>query len=213
MARSSPLRLPRLARALVLVALALGTARCSSCETAPTTGYEQMNEDIAQHLQKVGLGPGDVFEVTVFGEENLSGLHRVSADGAIEFPLIHTVVVQGLTPNEIANEIQRRLQDGFIRNPSVSVFVKEYNSKKVIVLGEVERPGTFAYTAGMNIVEAITLAGGFKGSANANYVIVTRKTPEGDKRIPVAVEKITEGEAPNFSLQPGDIVFIPDTLL
>jgi len=196
------------------LALAVSThAACSSCETAPTTGYEDMNDKIAAELQKVGLGAGDVFDVTVYGEDKLSGPHRINPDGSIHFPLINRVVVEGMTPNEIADELRRRLADGFIRDPSVSVFVKEYNSKKVFVLGEVQKPGTFPYSAGMNIVEGITLAGGFLASANTNYVIVTRKDASGDKRVPVAVEKITRGEAPNFSLQPGDIVFVPDSLL
>lgn len=198
---------------LAALAALSGLAGCSSCETAPTSGYEDMNKKIADELQKVGLGAGDVFEVTVYGEEPLSGLYRVNPDGSINFPLVDRVMVEGLTPNEIADELQRRLKDGFIRSPSVSVFVKEYNSKKVFVLGEVKAPGTFVYSSGMNIVEAITLAGGFLGSANVNYVIVTRHGPDGDQRIPVAVEKITEGEAPNFFLKPGDIVYVPDTLL
>jgi len=194
--------------AATLIAMSLG-----ACREAPTTGYEDMNREISEQLTKVGLGPGDVFEVSVFGEPTLSGTHRIAPDGAIQFPLINRVEVDGLTASEIADELRRRLQDGFLREPSVSVFVKEYGSKKVFVLGEVQRPGTFPFTAGMNIVEAITLAGGFKDSANANYVIVTRHGPEGDQRIPVPVEKITEGEATNLSLKPGDIVFVPDTLL
>jgi len=172
-----------------------------------------MNRQISERLTKVGLGPGDVFEVTVYGEEKLSGVHRIAPDGAIQFPLVNRVVVEGMTANEIADELRRRLQDGYLREPSVSVFIKEYGSKKIFVLGEVQRPGTFPFTAAMNIVEAITLAGGFKDSANSNYVIVTRQTKDGDKRIPVPVEKITEGKAQNLSLQPGDIVFVPDTLL
>lgn len=196
------------------LALALPIASLlSACPQAPTTGYEDMNREISEQLTKVGLGPGDVFEVTVFGEPTLSGVHRIAPDGAIQFPLVNRIEVDGLTANEIAELLRHRLQDGYLREPSVSVFVKEYGSKKVFVLGQVQRPGTFPFTSGMNIVEAITLAGGFKDSANTNYVIVTRHGIEGDRRIPVPVEKITEGEAVNLSLKPGDIVFVPDTLL
>jgi polysaccharide export outer membrane protein len=201
----------------VLLLLSLSAAAlvvgCEACQEAPVAGYEDLNKEISEHLTKVGLGPGDVFEVTVYGEEKLSGTHRIAPDGAIQFPLIHRVLVEGMTASEIADEIKTRLQDGYLRNPSVSVYVKEYGSKKVFVLGEVHRPGTFPFTASMNIVEAIALAGGFKDSANTNYVIVTRHTPEGERRIPVPVEKITEGVAQNLNLQPGDIVFVPDTLL
>lgn len=196
-----------------LVALMLFVPACDACQEAPATGYEDLNKQISEELTKVGLGPGDVFEVTVYGEEKLSGTHRIAPDGAIQFPLINRVVVEGMTANEIAEELRTRLKDGYLREPSVSVFIKEYSSKKVFVLGEVQRPGTFPFTAGMNIVEAVTLAGGFKDSANTNYVIVTRHMPDGDKRIPVPVEKITEGVAQNLVLQPGDIVFVPDTLL
>ena len=177
------------------------------------TGYEHLNEAIEAEMAKVGLGPGDVFEVTVYGEENLTRTLRVSPEGDVHFPLIDRIHVDGLTTVQIETLIREKLQDGFIREPSVTVFVKEYNSKKVFVLGEVERPGTFPYAAGMNIVEAITLAGGFKASANTNYVVVTRRGPTGDQRIPIPVEKIIEGLATNFGLQPGDIIYVPDTLL
>ncbi len=199
-------------RLALAFALPLGMSACEACQEAPDD-YVDTPVDLDAHLARVGLGPGDVFEVSVYGEEKLSGMHRIAPDGAIQFPLINRVMVEGLTPNEIAEEIQRRLRDGFLREPSVSVFVKEYNSKKVFVLGEVQRPGTFPYTAGMNIVEAVSLAGGFKDSANANYVIVTRHSQKGDQRIAVPVKKITEGKAKNLGLQPGDIVFVPDTLL
>lgn len=195
-----------------LIALALAMGGCESCQSAPDD-YGEINRKVSEEMARVGLGPGDVFEVSVYGEEKLSGVHRIAPDGAIHFPLIKRVMVEGMTTSEIAEEIQTRLRDGYLRDPSVSVFVKEYNSKKVFVLGEVQRPGTFPFTASMNIVEAVTLAGGFSAAANANYVIVTRRGSSGDQRIPVPVKRITEGTAANFNLQPGDIIYVPDSLL
>ncbi len=188
-------------------------ALLGACKTAPTTGYQHFNVDLDKHLTQVGLGPGDVFEVRVFNEKNLSGVFRISPNGAIDFPLIGRVHVEGLTPGAIARAVRERLKNGYLRNPSVSVFVKEYNSKKIFVLGHVTKPGTFSYTKGMTVVEAITLAGGFKPSANPNYVVVTRKIKGKEKRIPVPVEKISAGLAVNLTLQAGDIVFVPDRLL
>lgn len=193
----------------VALALALsGAAGCESCQSAPDD-YGDINRQVTEGLSRVGLGPGDVFEVSVYGETSLSGVHRISPDGAIHFPLVKRVVVEGMTPSEIAEELQTRLRDGYLRDPSVSVLVKEYNSKKIFVLGQVGKPGTFPFTASMNIIEAIALAGGLKETAQGNYVIVTR----GDQRIPVPVERITEGKASNLNLQPGDIIFVPDKLL
>ena len=186
---------------------------CTACATAPSTGYEHLNDEISEGLAKVGLGPGDVFEVRVYGEKELSGIYRVSPSGEIHFPLIGSVRVEGQTPGEVADEVRNRLQGGFIRDPFVSVYVKEYNSQKIFVLGEVQKPGTFPYAGGMNVVEAITLAGGFKASANPNFVVVTRKVNGQEQRIPVPVEKISEGLAANLSLKAGDIIFVPDTLL
>lgn len=204
---------PRRLAALGLLLVVSTSAGCASCDEASTTGYEHLNHAIEVEMAKVGLGPGDVFEVTVYGEENLTRTLRVSPEGDVHFPFIDRIHVDGMTTVEIESLIKTRLQDGFIRDPSVTVFVKEYNSKKVFVLGEVMRPGTFPYAAGMNIVEAITLAGGFKDSANTNYVVVTRRAEGGDQRIPIPVEKIIEGRATNFVLQPGDIIYVPDTLL
>lgn len=199
---------PRWVRAVVLAGLVLGLGGCESCQQAPDD-YGDINRQVTEGLARVGLGPGDVFEVSVYGEPTLSGVHRIGPDGAIHFPLVKRVVVEGMTTSEIAEELQARLRDGYLRDPSVSVLVKEYNSKKIFVLGQVVRPGTFPFTAKMNIVEAIALSGGLKETANGNYVIVTR----GEQRIPVPVNRITEGKAANLNLQPGDIVFVPDKLL
>jgi len=187
---------------------------CASCATAPTTGYEHYNEELATELAKVGLGPGDVLEVTVYGEDDLSRTLRISPDGDVHFPLIQRIQVAGLTTAEIEDLIRARLQDGFLRDPSVTVFVKEYNSARIFVLGEVARPGTFPFGSGMSIVEAVSLAGGFKDSARSNFVVVTRNHRDGrEQRIPIPVEKIAQGLAANFHLQPGDIVFVPSSLL
>ena len=128
-------------------------------------------------------------------------------------PLIGRVKVDGLTPGEIGEIISNKLRKGYIREPSVSIYPKEYNSKKIIVLGEVAKPGTFPFKNNMTVVEAITLAGGFKSSANKNYVVVTRKIEGKERRIEVPVQDITEGLASNLALNAGDIVFIHDRLL
>jgi polysaccharide export outer membrane protein len=105
------------------------------------------------------------------------------------------------------------LRAGFIRDPFVTVYIKEYNSKKIFVMGMVEKPGTFVFQDGMNIVQAITLAGGFSTTAVKNETIVTRVLNGGEQRIPVPVDEISAGRAKNFRLFPGDIVFVPESVL
>ena len=180
---------------------------------AATSGYEQLNEEIREELQLVGLGVGDVFSVKVYGEKELSGEHQISPEGTVDIPLIGRVEVQGQTPSEIARRLEERFLAGYLKSPYVSVYVKQYNSKKIFVLGMVKKPGTFPLTAGMNVVEAVTMAGGFTETANANFVVVTRKQDGQEVRIPVPVEEISKGLAANLDLKAGDIIFVPDRLL
>jgi protein involved in polysaccharide export with SLBB domain len=90
--------------------------------------------------------------------------------------------------------------------------VKEYNSKKVFVFGEVQKPGTFVFEEGMTIVQAVTLAGGFTKSASQNSTSVTRRVNGQEVKVKVSVQDIALGKASNFALEPGDIVYVPESL-
>jgi polysaccharide export outer membrane protein len=161
-------------------------------------------------LPATDLGPGDVFEVRVWGEEDLSGTYRVASDGSIDFPLVRRVEVQGKTASQVSDLLTEGLRR-FIKDPSVSVFVKEYQSKKVFVYGKVQRAGTFPFEQGMNIIQAITLAGGFGPMANQDTAFVTRIVEGQEQRIKVSVKDIGEGKTPNFQLEPGDIVYVEES--
>ena len=93
------------------------------------------------------------------------------------------------------------------------MFVKEFNSKKIFVLGEVARPGTFTYEDQMTIVQAVTLAGGLKTLAAGNRLRLTRVVGGQEQQYEVPFEDISSGRAPNVSLQPCDIVFVPESWL
>jgi polysaccharide export outer membrane protein len=91
------------------------------------------------------------------------------------------------------------------------VLIREYNSKKIFVFGEVQKPGTFPYEENMSIVQAITLAGGFTKIASKNGTQVTRIVEGREQKVRVPVEDIGVGRERNFSLKPGDIVFVPES--
>ena len=158
------------------------------------------------------LGPGDVFEVRVFQEPDLSGIFRLAGDGSINFPLCGQLHLAGLSSTLATEQLTKCLSNGYLRSPQVSIFVREYNSKKIFVFGEVQKPGTFQYEDGMNIVQAITLAGGFAQRAAKNSTSVTRLLDGTERRVKVAVEDIGLGRAENFGLRPGDIIFVPESL-
>lgn len=158
------------------------------------------------------LGRGDIIEIKVFREPDLNGVFRVGAEGDIEFPLIGRVAVNGQRPEEVAETIRARLSGDYLKNPQVTVLVREQNSRKVHVFGQVAKAGTFPFRSGMTVIEAITSAGGFGPVAAPNRTRVTRVI-EGEKRVfELAAGDIGEGKAVNFFLQPGDIVFVPEAI-
>jgi protein involved in polysaccharide export with SLBB domain len=193
-----------------LVILALCSA---GCLPNPDDGYLPIPVDTKSLRNSITLGSGDTFEARVYGEKELSGEFRVSSEGTIHFPLLGETTVLNLSPSEVATLLQDKLREGYLRDPYVTVAIKEYKSKKVFVLGQVSKPGTFPFEGKMNIIQAITLAGGFTNTARKNYVIVTRVDEGVEKRLKVPVEKISEGLASNFSLRPDDIVYVPETVL
>lgn len=169
--------------------------------------------DTAELIKGATLGVGDVVEVRVYREKELSGLYRLGPEGRFDFPLVGEVQAAGITPGALGDALTERLKDGYLRDPQVSVFLKESNSKKVFVLGEVARPGTFAFDDRMTVVQAITLAGGLKTLAAANRIVLTRLIDGEERKYLVPFEDISNGRAPNVGLRPGDIVFVPESWL
>ena len=157
------------------------------------------------------LGPGDLVEVRVFQEADLSGAYRLSPEGTVDYPLCGKVALGAMTSSQAADALTTCLANGYLRKPQVSVLIREYNSKKIFVFGEVQKPGTFPYEENMSIVQAVTLAGGFTKVASKNSTQVTRSVDGLEKKIRVPVEDIGNGRERNFSLKPGDIVFVPES--
>ncbi len=188
--------------AVLVAALGAGEAACGD---PPPSKYPVQEV----HVADTTLGPGDVFEVRVFRQEDLTGTYAASGEGDISFPLIGAVHVTGKTPAQVEVEIRQRLADGYLQEPQVSVLVKEFKSKKVSVFGQVKKPGTLPFAEGMTVVEAIAQAGGFNEMARKNAVRVTRSIDSKKTNYTVPVESIGEGKADNFYIRPGDVVFVP----
>lgn len=141
------------------------------------------------------IGPGDVIEISVPAMEELKNRSvRVTAEGTILLPFIGRVQAAGLTEGELVEQLQPRLKD-YLRNPRVSIFVKEYNSRQVAVLGAVTRPGLYNITSGSeNILEMISRAGGI--------------LPESESRIHLIPVEPLKGEAAKevVSTLPADLL-------
>ena len=184
----------------------LAAAAVLACACATT---QKVELPVAKPAPTV-LGPEDVFEVMVYLEESLSGEYRLDSNGEFTFPLVGNLNLVGSTPSQAADLLSERLADGYLRNPQVSVTVKEFNSRKISVIGQVRKPGRYGYHEGMTLVEAIALAGGTTDSAVLRTIQVTRNQGETE-RFEVPFKDITRGKAPPFALIPGDIVFVDES--
>lgn len=193
-------------RILITACLGLATS-CAS--TASSLGPDRAGV-VRQAPRFV---PGDVFDVRVFDEEQLSGQFQVQEDGTIEFPLLGRLKVEGLTQGEAAASLEERLADGLLKNPSVTVIVIERKSVEISVLGEVAKPGTFPFVERLSLVQAISEAGGLGPVAAPRRVKLIRKGPDGPETYQISLEEITAGKARDIPLEPGDIVFVPESPL
>lgn len=164
------------------------------------------------------LGPEDVLKVTVWKSPDLSGEVVVRPDGTITMPLIGDVPAAGLTANMLAKRIVDLLME-YMSSPIVTVQVKEVNSYFIYVLGEVMKPGKYPLKSYANVMQGISLAGGFAPFANKNKIKVLRNVSTGSEgheekhqiQIPVRYDDILKGTAVpgNFVLLSGDVIVVP----
>lgn len=158
------------------------------------------------------IGPSDVITVRVFGEPELSGDYRVESTGAVTLPLVGDVPIDGLTPDQARERIEAAYNAKYLRDANVTVLIKETNSRKVIVLGQVGKAGTYPYEERMTVIDAIARAGGTSKLADVNRTIITR-TVDGKKvTLQARVGDIRSGRAPDVEVLPGDVVFVPELL-
>jgi len=158
------------------------------------------------------VGVDDTFEVRVYGEPELSGTYRVATDGTIDFPLAGRVPVAGLRIGDIQERLAARLKEGYLKSPQVTALMKEWNSRKVSVLGQVQKPGPVAYHPHMTIVDAIAQAGGFTGIAAKNAVSLRREVGGSVQSHVYRVADITEGRSNNVLVLPGDVLVVEERL-
>jgi polysaccharide biosynthesis/export protein len=154
------------------------------------------------------LGTGDLIEVSVYSVPELNTKTRVSADGDISLPLVNSVHVGGLTINEAETVIEKRLdQGGFVKNPHVQLFVHEYTSQGVSVLGEVSKPGVYPALGDQKLFDLISAAGGFGEKAGKSITVTHRD--QADKPVTVPLSRnLEEHPESNIPVYAGDTISV-----
>lgn len=156
------------------------------------------------------IGPEDVLHITVWKEEELDREVVVRPDGKISFPLVGSVQAAGRTTEEVQREITERLKK-YIPDPVATVAVKTVSGYKVYVLGKVNNPGEFTVGRYVDVLQALTLAGGLNPYASEGGIKILRRKNGKQIALPFDYEEVEEGEnlAQNILLKSGDIVVVP----
>ena len=144
------------------------------------------------------LGSGDLIRVTVFGHPDLSGEFQVGSGGTVSLPLIGEVAAQERTITDLEVAVVEELQPRYLKNPQVSVEVVNY--RPFYILGEVRNPGSYPYVAGMKVVNAIALAGGYADGLLQRELFITRAKNASGAPEPAFL---------NSPVLPGDIIEVP----
>jgi protein involved in polysaccharide export with SLBB domain len=197
--------LSRRALLVVVVSLPFSGLGCGSSNN--------VRVNLPPPIEKSTVGAGDVFTMEIVGEKDLPREYQVASDGSVELPYLHTVQVAGLEPQEIARLMRKLLiEKQILSDPSVVVQVKEYNSRRVTLLGQVSKPGTFPYTTGLTLIQAISQAGGLTGIANLDRVNLTRRDGKGSRTVVLSISTIMEGRSADIPLQSGDRIFVHERM-
>ena len=173
--------------------------------------------DPAQYI----VGPNDVLAITVFNQPQLSGKFSVESDGTLAFPLVGRVAVGGLSIRAAEDEIRKRLSNGYLTDPRVSVTVEQYRSQQIFVMGEVKQPGSLQFTGSMTLIEALARAGSTTDRAGFEAVIVRPSSgvpgtgaqapnAANSETIRVDLQSLQTGVlSQNVALRAGDTIFVP----
>ena len=156
------------------------------------------------------IQPGDILRITVWKEEDLQREVVVRPDGEISFPLVGELAGAGQPVSGLRAQIEARLEK-YIPDPVVSVDVGELRGNTVYVIGKVNRPGAFPVTRNVDVMQALSMAGGMGTYAAANKIRILRRQDGELRAIPFEYGEIEKGEnlEQNIVLQPGDVVVVP----
>ncbi len=183
---------------LAVVASALSVARAND----PVPGAKA---DRAYLIQ-----PGDTLQVTVWKEQDLTADVLVRPDGGLSFPLVGDVNAAGKTIEALRVEFVKRLKR-YIPDPVVTIALKQIGGNEIYVIGRVQRPGGYAFIRPLDVMQALSLAGGGTPYAALNGIVILRREHGEQRAIPFHYSEVARGRdlAENILLQSGDTVVVP----
>ena len=185
----------RLAAAVLFSALLFGGAACSD---ASLDEHAAPAADASTGTNTYQLGTGDKLRIIVYGEDDLGGQYDIDSTGQARLPLVGQVQAAGLTVRQFEQQVKAKLDQGYLKDARVSVEVSNY--RPFYILGEVNKPGEYAYVNGMSVLTAVALAGGYTYRANESEVYVRRSGATEEQSV----------NADQTKINPGDIIRVPE---
>jgi len=157
------------------------------------------------------IGRQDLLEIKVFDLKELDQTVRVADDGSVTLPLLGRLQVAGLTKGDLEALIAKLLEERFVRNPQVTIFVREYESKKVAVSGAVKKPDTYEMLGERTLLEMLSKAGGLDKDLGKEIIIFRQDEDGSTRRLAVNLDRLVFEADPelNIPVQPGDIIYVP----
>jgi polysaccharide export outer membrane protein len=167
----------------------------------------------AQEIERTDykIGPKDLLEINVFGLEELNRTERVSEEGKITLPLLGEIDVEDLTKGELEKKISQLLEEKYLQDPQVSVFIVEYQSKMVSVLGAIQTPGRHELLGRQTVMDIIAKAGGLTSEAGDEIYVMRRRADGSNSSVKISIDElILYGKAElNIPLKADDVINIP----
>lgn len=193
----SPVRSRRSRRGAIVLAVLLVSRAAAPQEQPPAQGSYR-------------IGAGDLLDIIVWRNQELSRAATVRPDGWISFPLLDDVQAAGLTPTELQKTLTGRLQK-FVSSPIVTVVVSRVGSFKVSILGRVQQAGRYDLQGPTTVLDMLALAGGADDYADTDNMVLLRPVGGTYQRIPFKYSAAIRagGEGLNISVSPGDIIIVP----
>lgn len=157
------------------------------------------------------IGPKDLLDISVFGLDELTKTVRVSEEGKITLPLLGGVEVKGLTKGELEKKLGQLLEEKYLQNPQVTVFIQEHQSKRVSVLGAVRNSGPYELLGRQTLLQIISQAGGLTNEAGKEIIVIRQLEDGASTSLKISIDDlILKGDGRlNIPLQADDIINIP----
>jgi len=153
------------------------------------------------------IGAHDVLEITVFRVPELSKTIQVASEGTINFPLVGQVQAEGKTPKQVETALTSKLGAKYLRKPQITVYVKEFNSRRVTINGAIKKPGVFPIRGKMTLMSLVAMAQGV--NENADSVVAVFRMKDGKRTAArYDIDAIKAGTSEDPALQPEDVVVV-----